>query len=491
MGDQLMRTAFADPDATESERAAARWELSGRTALHAAWILGLAVNEAAPESVARRVFTVNPLPEEGRWLSWSRLTPAAARAAAAHPDPKTRRMLAENPDPAVLTLLADDPETRVRATVVFTAEHHGVELGLDTVRRLAHDPEPRVRHWAGALPGLPDDETLALAEDPDPRVRAAALSAWSWPRLRPEVRAAAEADPDPEIRKAVERATRVEAPLPTTVEAFRAETDERRRRDAAYEAAVDEGLARLLVTHEDAGIRAGAARNPHLPTGLALSLAADADDWVRLSLSLRADLTEEQRAAIDYTVPEGSRPVPDWIKERYGDPDALRELAASSHVLLRRAVAAAPELPDDVVELLASDEDYFVRLTLCGGKQAPHELLVEMLRSWDGLSKGTLLHRPHFARPGLARFADDPDDWLRYAALFDPERSPELVERLSRDPSRLVRDHAARDPRLPYGRLVELLDEDGEPQAAAFNPALPVELMHGLLDLAGVAPAPS
>ncbi|MEV0411292.1 hypothetical protein AB0I68_10925 [Streptomyces sp. NPDC050448] len=44
------------------------------------------------------------------------------------------------------------------------------------------------------------------------------------------------------------------------------------------------------------------------------------------------------------------------------DPEAMRRLAASAHVLLRSSVATARRLPPDVVERLARDEDAEVRL---------------------------------------------------------------------------------------------------------------------------------
>ncbi|MBL1104529.1 hypothetical protein JK361_07950 [Streptomyces sp. 5-8] len=485
--DELARVAFGTAEVTDAARAAALRLLEADPAVHAEWIAGIAVNRAAPDAVLRRVFTVDPLPDTA-WLAYRQLSPAAAKAAVAHPDPRVRRTLAENPylPPDALAVLAEDADPGVRRVALVMACEYQVELPTEVAVRLAADEEARLRSFATALPGLPAETLLSLAEDPDPRVRAAAINFRTWPRLRPEVRAAAEADPDPQVRAAVERATHVDAPLPTTIEEFLAEPDERRCRDAASTAPVDAGLAALLVAHEDGWLRHGAVRNPHVPTALALTLAADPDPSVRLALSLRADLTEEQRVSIDYTVSPGRHPVPDWVRERFGDPDALREIAASSHVLLRRGVTCAPELPVDVVELLAADDDYFVRLMLCENDHAPHELLVEMFADWDGLSWGMLAHCRNFARPGLARFADHPDHRMRYAALFDPQAGPELIERLTRDADCTVRLHAGGDPRLPRPRLVELLGPDGMPRTAACNPALPVGLMHGLLDIAGV-----
>ncbi|MGP3683375.1 hypothetical protein ACTVZO_01470 [Streptomyces sp. IBSNAI002] len=488
--DQLTRAPSAVPEATDAAFADAVRLLEADADLRTEWIAGIATNDAAPDEVLRRVFTLDPLPDARSWLAYRKLSPRVAGAAVAHPDPWVRQVLAENPylPPEALAVLAEDTDPKVQRVAVVMAREYGVELPAELTVRLATGPQARLRFFAAGLPGLPDETLLSLAEDPDPRVRAAAISSWSWPRLRPEVRATAQSDPDPRVRKAVDRATHVEAPLPTTVEEFLAETDEHRRRDAASGAPVDAALAALLATHEDGSLRHGAARNPHVPTALALRLAADPEPFVRLAVSLRADVTEEQRAAIAYTVPEGRHPVPTWVEERFGDPDALREIAASRHVLLRRGVTCAPELPADVVELLAADEDYFVRLMLCENEHAPHELLVEMYADWNGLSWGMLAYRRNFARPGLARFADDPNHRLRYAALLDPEVGPDLVERLSHDAEGLVRSRAASHPGLPYGRLVELLGvpAEGMARAAARNPALPGALMHRLLDVAGV-----
>lgn len=486
--DQLTQVAFGVSEATEAARDQALRLLEGDTTLHTEWIAGLVTNRSAPDEILRRVFTLDPLPDGvRRWLRFSQLPPAAVRAAVTYPDPDVRKDLARNELlPADgLAVLTEDPDPEVRWFSVMMAREYSVQLPTELTVRLATSPEARIRMHAIGLPGLPDETRLSLAEDPHPRVRAHAIDSWSWPRLCPEARAAAEADSDPRVREAAERAAHIDMPLPTTLADFLAEPDERRRDEAAYRAPVDADLAVHLVTHDDSSLRRGAVWNPHVPTALALTLATDPEPSVRFALSLRA-ITEEERCAIDYTVPEGRYGAPAWVQERFGDPDELREISASSHVLLRRAVTCAPELPADVIERLATDEDYFVRLMLCENDHAPHELLVEMYADWKGLSWGMLARRRNFARPGLARFVDDPNYRLRLAALSDPQATPELVERLSHDPTSIVRCRAASDPRLPHARLVELLGSDRMPCTAASNPALPAPLMHQLLDIAGV-----
>ena len=360
-----------------------------------------------------------------------------------------------------------------------------MELPEDALLALAADDDAKIRYWTAARSNVPPALRRRLADDPDPEVRAAALSPELWNRLRPAEQEGFRADSHPRISAAVRRVSGGEPPLPCSVPDFRNEADLSRRLRAAAGAAVDRELAQLLVIDGDPRIRAAAAGNSHVPTGIALALVHDPDDDVRLQLSLREDLTEEQRSQMDYTVPPGRREPVRWVTDRH--PSAMRAAAASSHVLLRRSVAGAARLPGDVVNSLAHDDDYFVRLTLCEHcDDAPHDLLVEMYRDWRGLSWSSLTSRPNFARAGLARFVDSPLERLRHAALFDPQLTPDLVERLTRDESRMVRTRAVRDPRLPLDRLFALLTEEGPTMTAATNPALTPDLMHLLLDTAGI-----
>ncbi|MFD7446055.1 hypothetical protein [Streptomyces sp. NPDC059909] len=234
---------------------------------------------------------------------------------------------------------------------------------------------------------------------------------------------------------------------------------------------------------------AALAGNPTLPAGLVKRLATDADPKVRLHVSARPELPEEQRAAIDWTVgPEDRLGTLDWVWEAREVPDVLRRCATSAHVWLRRSAAVCPGLPADMVELLAGDEDFAVRLLLAEyHPEPPAELLLDLYLHGTHRAVGMLVTRPAFPTTGLApRFADAPDPRARALALRDPDATAELVDRLSHDPENEVRAAAARDPRLPVPRIRELLAEPGTAYSAAANPALPVADMLGLLERAGV-----
>jgi hypothetical protein len=452
------------------------------------WIQGLAVNPASGDAVLSRILMLNPLPGNSYWdwPAWRELPRKAAETAARHPDPRIRKMILENPSlPAdVVLTLASDADSSVRRVCVVTALERGIELPHAVLAALATDPHQRTKYWVGAHPNLSMELRRQLLDDPDPEARAGALNLEIWGELTPERRAELAAEEHHWIRGRVRDFTTPHRPLPLTLPEYLQEDNEVRRQAAARDAGIDRDLADHLLDSSVAWERLAAVENPSVTVEMALRLADDPDAHVRLRLSLREDLPEERRRDISYVV-EGIRYYPEkWVTDRHDDPEAMRRAAASSHVLIRRSVARARRLPLDVVEALANDEDFFVRLALCEScDDAPHELLLEMYAYWHGLSWGSLAARPNFARPGLARFADHPNPRLKQIALRDPEASPELVARLVDDPA--VRSWAARDPRLPYPILLGLLSESGQPRNAAMNPALTPEHMRGLLDLAG------
>ncbi|MFG2949752.1 hypothetical protein [Streptomyces adustus] len=439
--------------------------LSGDDRLAQEWLGGLASNPALPSSVLARLLTVEGLPHSSSWLTWCPLDAERTAVLVASPQIDHRLQVVVNPnaDVDVLACLARDPAPRVRFVYAAVLGDFGRRIPEGVADILAGDSEAKVRRmatqWSLSVP-----VRARLAEDEDAQVRGAALTAELWPRLADTVRESLLADPAPGVQNAIARLFPSADPAPLPAPALR-------------------------IQDPDPAVRREAAQDPEVPTVLALELAEDPDDAVRLALSMREDLTEHQRAAIAYVVPHGYHTPPRWIVERGHEPDVARRAAASDHVLLRRSIAMQNHLPADVVDRLARDEDFFVKLTLCEScQEAPHDLVLEMYAYWHDLKREFLRCHPNFARPGLARFADHPDPRLRRAALDDPDAGPELVLRLVDDPD--VGGWALRDPRLPGWELHQRLGIAGSARSAAANPALPPATMHQLLDLAGVAVLP-
>ncbi|MFJ8229656.1 hypothetical protein ACIQ9E_06795 [Streptomyces sp. NPDC094448] len=242
-----------------------------------------------------------------------------------------------------------------------------------------------------------------------------------------------------------------------------------------------------LVGDGDAEVRRTLAANPGLGEHGVIVLAQDLRGDIRSEVARRADLTEEQRAAVchDFDPSLMSHTLP-WVEDLHGDADAMRRLAASSHPLVRRSVARARHLPQDVVALLARDEDQVVRLFLAEScEDAPADVLLEVWRWWDGsLSRPDRPRsHPNFPRTGLLRHIADPSGRMRRLALDDPESAPADVARLARDPEAEVRRRAAQDPRLAPADAVRLLNDPEAcvRDAAVRNPRLPARVLAGLL----------
>jgi hypothetical protein len=193
--------------------------------------------------------------------------------------------------------------------------------------------------------------------------------------------------------------------------------------------------------------------------------------------STRAEITARAEAVPDIDADHFTYALW-WVAALYDDPAAMRQLAASPKLWVRRSVARAPRLPQDVVRLLARDEDDVVRLFLTEScDDAPAELLLEVWTWWPGSLSfpGRPRNHPNFPRHGLLRFADDPHPRLRMLALDDPASTADLVERLTHDPDPAVRARAAEDDRLSPASATRLLN-DPDPSVRHFalrHPALP------------------
>ncbi len=204
-----------------------------------------------------------------------------------------------------------------------------------------------------------------------------------------------------------------------------------------------------------------------------------------------------------------------WIAALHDQPEAMRQLAASPNRWIRRSVARAHRLPPDIIETLARDEDRVVHLFLAEScEDAPAELLLGVWTWWERNGSFTFPGRPrnhpNFPRDRLLRFADDPRPRVRLLALDDPESPADLVERFSHDTDGEVRMRAAEDPRLepssaarltedtewrvrnqarknpalPPSLLVRLLLDEESAEEAAHNPAIPLPVIHRMLDTA-------
>lgn len=447
-----------------------------------AWARGLSLNPATPKDLWPQLVGRSP------YAMYSMLPTEAVDAVLAHPDWKTRMSAAEHqpnitPEQWARVIL-DEQDERHRWLLTMIAADRWAELTEDTYRSLAADPSERVRSETARLKGLPADLSVTLAADPDGGVRAVACQA-AWSHLDAAAREALLADPHGTVRARALLLHHQEHPMPRPV--FEAQEVQDVRRKALETCRLERDLAEHLVRHGEPDERRSLARNPRLGPDVVALLAEDPDAGVRSAVSERADLTEKQRAGIDFDFDPNLRSwALDWVVALHQDEDAMRRLATSSHPLVRRSVARARHLPPDVVARLARDEDRVVQLFLAEScDDAPADMLLEVWQWWDGslTTPDRPLGHPNFPRHGLLRYADDPSPRMRRLALDDPESTPDLVERLSRDISEEVRYRAATDPRLSAAAAARLLEDPHEHirHAAALHPHLPARLLTWLL----------
>ncbi|TGN76560.1 PE-PGRS family protein [Streptomyces bauhiniae] len=495
------------------ERPDAGWDTvlrrkTGSARLRGAWREGLGANPSASPAVLCRLLDVAPEERLPSGLRYRELPEEVVAAWVAHPEWRVREQLAERPlDAEQSAVLFRDPDPRHRWSLLTSVVDQHPPLTAATFAQLATDPSPRVRAELVRHRDLPVRHLVALAADPDTAVRKEAVPR-AWTHLAPPARAALLADPDAGVRFTAMLLHHDSTPLPPAD--FAALPGAAHRERAALTCVLARELAEELVHGTETTLRRAVARNPHLDADLVALLGQDPDPGIRWWVYVRPELTEAERSrvAIDFDPDAHCRPLP-WVQELADDEEAMRRCATSAHVMLRRSAACATNLPPDVVDLLARDEDRVVRLFLAEScAQAPADLLLEMVRTWNGYSSARMIEHPNFPRQGLLRFADDPDPRTRKLALLDPESPTELVERFSRDadatirrsaladerlsvasvirllddPHAYIRDAAAADPRLPVHVLTTRLYDRTTANSAAANPALPEAVMHHLLD---------
>ncbi|MFI8767117.1 hypothetical protein ACIGN6_19705 [Streptomyces sp. NPDC053792] len=452
---------------------------------------GLASNPAAPADVLLRLLALD---DGDDWiayrLSWrSSLPDSVAEAMLHHPRRRVRTLLAESAaaDPELRARLLDGPASDALAVAVGPTPYRTQAPPLPdrAYERLLNHERAAVRHLTLESASVPAHVLVPLTGHEDPLFRLAACRR-AWDDLTDDVRTALLDDADQAVRTAASLHVMHEDEERTAelVETFAGGWQ---LGDVVERGRLGRPLAERLLA-EGAWL-ARLVRNPTCPSDLAAGLAGHEDPAVRLAVSARPELSEEERAAIDWTVgPEDRLDTLRWVWDAREDTDVLRRCATSAHTWLRRSAAVCPELPEDCVELLAGDADFAVRLLLAEyHPMAPPELLLDLYLHGTHRAVASLISRPRFPAAGLAeRFADAPEPEARRLALRDPGATAALVEGLSRDPAASVREAAALDQRLPVARLLELLEDPKVGAAAACNPALPVAEMRALLDRAGV-----
>ncbi|WP_126639332.1 hypothetical protein [Embleya hyalina] len=462
-------------------------------------------NPGAPAGVVLRALTA--VDRQQVWWAFgdtAQLTRDVAEAMIGHPDRRVRSAVAGNShvDPVQRARLVTDPDWVVVARAVAGRRHSDGDP-----RPLTDEAYARGLSWVMSCEGdgggmLTRDEVLgefissqdtpvhvlrSFCRRPEAELRL--VSCQWWRGLSAAERVALTLDPVPGVRGHARRVAIEARSCLTDIDW--APTGRGSESAISYRLLARADAERIVWGEAPARYRYYAAGNPHLPADLVAVLGRDADPAVRYRVSMRSEMTEGQRAAIDYRVPEladlddatryDARPMA-------GTPDTW---ARSAHAGVRRIAACSGGLSGEARDVLVGDSDLGVRVLTCRHQAgvAP-EVLLRAYRDFRGRGRGRLTWRPGFPTHGLARFADDPDPGMRELVLRDPDAPAEVVVPLLADPERCVRTALARHPALAGERLLAVLDDPELGPSAAANPALPVAVMHRILDAAGVPRLP-
>ncbi|MGW0940644.1 hypothetical protein [Streptomyces sp. NPDC002666] len=206
-------------------------------------------------------------------------------------------------------------------------------IGLGSVRTLA------------ANSSVPARIRARFAEHPEPAVRCAVAASVRDEPLG--LLAGLAADPDPSVRSFLA----MNEHLPTELLACLAADSETRVRSSVIQRWRDapDHVHRMLLTDADPGIRSGSVRAFAPPADLLPRLLAD---------------PATRAAAVAYAVPTS-------------------ELAADPDPAVREAIAAHPDLPPGLRNLLAGDKDTFVRNAIAARADTPPALREHLVATME------------------------------------------------------------------------------------------------------------
>ncbi|MFI0976759.1 hypothetical protein ACH4SP_06990 [Streptomyces sp. NPDC021093] len=433
------------------------------------------------------------------------LPPTAAAALATDPDVTVRSDLAANPNlpSEVQAALAVDEDPRVRGRLAEGAEyfttvgvhgHHFPDpLPREVFELLARDPEPKVRRALAFNRHLPDDVRAGMLDDPDPRTAAIAASEWPSP-------------PAGRMTELLSRVSgafgrqmlllRLDGPLPrAAARAMLADIDS--ALDDAYGkglvvqiaevADLDADLAARFLARADS--RAAVAANPTLPAEHIADLAHDPDNQVRAAVVARRGLDPVLRESIRVDYDDGSSDIVGWLLTADLSEHELVALARSRHQIFRKTLAMRPDLAENAVDILVSDESFAVRLFVCERQpEAPGWLLAQIAAQWTSYSRWDMLAHKNFPADAATRLArsDDPHD--RAVAAAHSGLATGVIDALLADDAEAVRRRAATNPTIPANQLIGLLGmaDPAIVAGAATNRALPAATVCQILDQAGL-----
>ncbi|WP_437912697.1 hypothetical protein WME73_37495 [Sorangium sp. So ce302] len=405
--------------------------------------------------------------------------------------------LARSPDEGLRVKAALHPHTPL-ATLLSLATDQAIGVRRALARRmgaprevlaqLARDPTRPVRCAVAAHPGCDEALRRLLWTDSDGDVRAVARRAAAIPHhfsedlariLRNEPVPASLLVEFAELGGQARRAVASHRECPRDwLERFRHDADAAVRLVAETRMGLSLDTLRAFAKHRLASYRVTAAASLPWDDARMPELFADRNERVLLALLRRPDFPAAFYAQITDSPPPAVRLL--LATHEALDAAHLQGLLRDPLADVRRRLARRRALSAEQFEVLANDDDTWVKLELVKRPDCPEACL----RRWSRAPR-ELLRRAVFAHPGvtpdilatasalrdnhceiakhpltperiLVQLADSADVFVRGAVAQNPSTSERMLSQLARDPDSYVRLLVGRNETCPLSLLLDL-----------------------------------
>ncbi|RPK85208.1 Leucine rich repeat variant [Streptomyces sp. ADI97-07] len=419
-------------------------------------LCGLAANEALPVELVGHLITVADADIAYALACRADLNREQAVALAARDEESTVRLAYEGR----LTAADINPRTQPRAALALLDECAG---DPDWARLFARDPDAGHRARLAACPGLPADVKETLAVDPDVRV-VAELAMWTTADLAARLAR----HPHAEVRRAV-AANEATPPqvlaalltgegLPPVERCLVCDSEETPYTHDPYCARPDCELrsgASCTGSHESTlhELAEQALGNPATPVGALLGFADHPSALLRRQLAARPDLPLEPAA----------------------------RLAGDTVPGIRAELAENPAIDDTLIRVLAADPDHDVQRRLAHHPGVPLDVLsclVTTTRIGSALPRRTAAASPS----EIESLSRSPNPVVRMLLAERRDLPAGIRDLLADDPDAKVVKSLARHPGLSETQLRSMVERHGVRVLAgvAANPETPPALLEDL-----------
>ena len=170
--------------------------------------------------------------------------------------------------------------------------------------------------------------------------------------------------------------------------------------------------------------------------------------------------------------------VASWV---HNFPHILELLAKDNKWEIRLAVAQNPNTPASILEELARRSDREIRMALAQNPSTPASILEELARDWHWEIKMAVAHNPNTSARILEQLRRE-DYTYEQGVARNPNTPEKILEQLAQDNSCYVRSSVARNPNIPV-RILEQLAQDNTWHvrwSIAANPNTPVRILKQL-----------